>query len=175
MKKITDLVLLFVGITMLVSCDDVLPKKIGPQKYQNEIEDYVTAHIAVINTMLNDYRGMLYDYQWDKYIDDLGHFRDDMFDEWKGDSPLTFEEILKKYSNKSNYKYRNIAQKVYKEYKTTTVIISQYKEIQTSSKKRVWEFKELNTGICYKFILSDDGFLIDINEKSLDKYIEENE
>ena len=72
-------------------------------------------------------------------------------------------------------KLREIEENSYnilKEYKKTRVVLSDYKKISTSSQTKMWEFKEITTGILFYFSINENEYAIEVDDDSLRKYLE---
>ena len=165
-RGLTGLMLLVVA-TVFTSCDlssfrdAVNGRSISPKDYQTEIEDFVKYDISVDNVMeklyTNEFSIYSIFYSWDEYCEMI-----DEFDE-KLNGLLSDEEsengymaVLQALSNTPNHRFQHLAEEVLKEYNNTLVILSEFKQLSTSSDKKVWKFKELSSGINYLFYLDEE-------------------
>lgn len=166
--------LLLVVATVLASCDlssfrdSVISHTISPKDYQTEIEDIVKYEISVYDVMIKQYSdvfednlfvaltasdfGGLYSYAWDEYCKRIDKFDEAMSDLWLAEEcEEGYKAVLQKVSNTPNHKFQDLAKKVYEKYDRTSVIISEYQQLATSSDTKVWRFQELNTGVFFRF------------------------
>lgn len=175
---------------VFVACDGLTTHLVTPKLYQTEIEDYVTFEVSLMDVMIKEYHDLneysnsvtfLYgfdsgsEYIWEAYYKNMDIFESAMLDLWlkkKNDnSEVGFKELLTMVSETPNHKYTKVAMDVLESYNTTNIILSEYKEIPTSSDGRMWHFKELNTGIV--FTVKIDPMLnweIDVDEDSIERF-----
>ena len=66
--------------------------------------------------------------------------------------------------------YNAFASKVLQEYYNTSVILSDYRQIKTSSNIRVWEYYEINTRIKFRFTI-DNVWTCEMDDDSGSRYI----
>ena len=193
MKRI--LVLLFL-MTMMASCDFMLPRPVGgsqeiyddayggysnkannekdgPWNYQAAIEDVVTYNIAICNYMINNYNVLTASY-WNIFVDKIDNFDNYMLERWLEETDDTgYLNLLTDISDMPAHKYCNLANQVLQEYNNISVILSDYRQIKTSSKTKVWEFKEINTGIKFRFTL-DEVWTCEMDDDSGSRYLRKN-
>ena len=170
----------------IVSCDFGINRPASPNDYQTEIEDFVKFEIAVGDVMIKQYTdvfkgnafvsltsndfGGLYSSAWDEYCERIDEFEEAMSELWYDEeSPEGYLSVLQKVTNTSG-EFQYLAEKVLEEYKNTSVILSEYKQLATSSDTKVWRFQELNTGIYFRFYL-DETWTCEPEESSITHYL----
>lgn len=167
MKK-TAIGLLLATMTILVcSCDDLLSSiSSHPKNYQDEIEDFVRFKISETNYVMNNLLDLL-------LSDQLDGFEDEIFKTvHKDHSTNSCEKALSSMANNPNCRFSNMANNILKEYKKTRVVLSDYKKISTSSQTKMWEFKEITTGILFYFSINENEYGIEVDDDSLQRYLE---
>ena len=75
-------------------------------------------------------------------------------------------------ANNPENTYNGMARKILNEYKNTRIVLSDYKKIPTSSQTKVWEFKEIDTGILFYFSADENEYRIKPDDESLERYLE---
>lgn len=193
MKRILVVLVL---MTMMVSCDFLLPSpaggsqevpvgsnygysnkvksdKDGPWNYQEAIEDVVTYNIAICNYMINNYNDLTASI-WNAFVGRIEDFDNYMLERWLKETDDTgYLNLLKDISDMPAHEYCNIANQVLKEYNNISVILSDYRQIKTSSKTKVWEFYEINSGIKFRFTL-DEVWTCEMDDDSGSRYLRKN-
>lgn len=143
----------------------------GPWNYQTSIEDIVRFEVALYNVVIDNYDKISFEYLWDLYIDRVADFEDYMYNVWKDETEeQAFQHILINISDMPDHEYYKLAKEVLKEYNQTNVILSSYSQIPTSSNIKLWVFRELNTGLDFKFTLGDTWFC-EVDEDSAMRYL----
>lgn len=139
-----------------------------PNVFQTEIEDIAKFQIALCDVMIKQYSdlfennlyvaltaddfGELYSYLWVEYCNKIDKFEKAMEKLWlKEECEEGYKAVLQKVSSTPNHKFQDLAKEVAAEYDRTSVIISDYQQLSTSSDTKVWRFQELNTGIYFRF------------------------
>lgn len=154
----------------MTSCDE---KKDGPWNYQEAIEDVVTYNIAICNYMINNYNDLTASY-WNGFVGRTDDFDTYMLERWLKETDDTgYLNLLKDISDMPAHNYCNIANQVLKEYNNISVILSDYRQIKTSSQTKVWEFKEINTGIKFRFTI-DEVWTCEMDDDSGSRYLRKN-
>lgn len=195
-KRGAKYLLLLVAATVFASCDlssfrdAVISHATSPEDYQTEIEDVVKYEISVCDVMIKQYSdlfkdnlfvaltaddfGELYSYTWEEYCNGIDKFDETMSELWLAEeSKEGLKAVLYKVSNTPNHKYQDLAKKVYSEYNRTSVIISDYQQLATSSDTKVWRFQELNTGIFFRFTYGET-WSCEPEEQSIIRYLKKN-
>ena len=184
-KKVLVLLMLVASL-FVVSCDLGIRRAESPKDYQTEIEDCVKFEISVCNVMIKQYAGLfednmfvamtandfggLYSYAWDEYCKRIDEFEKTMDELWYAEEIQEgYSSVLQKVAGVSG-EFQYLAEKVLEEYNTTSVIISEYTQLATSSDIIVWRFQELNTGIFFRFYL-DDSWTCESEEASITRYL----
>lgn len=200
------LLIVYAIICFFTSCDELLPKRIGnesdayiednPDNYQYYIEDVVKYNIALANTVIensnrlegnvaagllyNDY-GDIFDGMFNYYLNRISDFDDTVNDlwekEWSNENGTEgYQAVLTKLSNNPNYQNNDIASDVLDVYRNTRIIISEYVQVPTSSQTKLWQFKELTTGIRFYFCIDEKNDTWDCypDDDSYDWYFSKN-
>lgn len=138
----------------------------NPRNYQNEIEDFVRFTVSEVNYISNN----LFDvFTYDR----LSSFNDEVEQMARNDkSTKRYENALSRMANNPENTYNGMARKILNEYKNTRIVLSDYKKIPTSSQTKVWEFKEIDTGILFYFSADENEYRIKPDDESLERYLE---
>lgn len=196
-----SILLCSVVIICICSCNTPLlsNETESPEDYQEEIEDLVRFNVALINTMANTYGNYIEDskgldwqinssfwsiwsgkndYQyfdacWDQYCDSIFDFNNYIDSIWfDTESSCAYLEVLQEISKNVGDKWNTIATHVLEEYMETSVLISDYKRIETSSDAKMWYFRDYNSGLEGSFLFeSDDIWRCEILESSFSKIL----
>lgn len=178
---------------LFCSCDNLLPHKTDsqsdgydesenvyytdPEYYQSQIEDVVKYRIALANAIIKKHNEYNYSAIFDKYMNLMGDFRD-VVREWylAEDAKNGYEVVLSKMARDYNNTYYNIAKDVLVEYKRLNIILSDYQRISTSTQTKLWQFRELKTGIGFTFCyyLENNGWQCTLDKESYSRYIDTN-
>lgn len=169
MKKTASGLLLAMMTILVYSCDDIMSSiSSHPKNYQDEIEDFVRFRISETNYVMDN----LFDFLLSDKLDDFeNEIKKVVHNDYSTDS---YEKTLSRMASNPNSQYCNIANNILKEYRKTRVILSDYKKIPTSSQTMMWEFKEITTGILFYFSINENEYIIEVDEDSLQRYLEKN-
>ena len=137
----------------------------NPRNYQNEIEDFVRFTVSEVNYISNN----LFDvFTYDR----LSSFNDEVEQMARNDkSTKSYENALSRMANDPENTYNGMAKKILNEYKNTRIVLSDYKKIPTSSQTKVWEFKEIDTGILFYFSADENEYRIKPDDESLEGHM----
>ena len=195
-KRVLRGMMLLIFATVFTSCDlssfrnAINGHLASPEKYQTEIEDIAKYTVSVCDVMIKQYSdlfkdnlfvaltaddfGELYSYTWEEYCNGIDKFDETMSELWLAEeSKEGLKAVLYKVSNTPNHKFQDLAKKVYSEYNRTSVIISDYQQLATSSDTKVWRFQELNTGIFFRFTYGET-WSCEPEEQSIIRYLKKN-
>lgn len=137
----------------------------NPRNYQDEIEDFVRFTVSEGNYISNN----LFDVFT---YDQLSSFNEEVAQMVHNDRfTKSYENALSRMANDPKSKYNGMAKKILNEYKNTRIVLSDYKKIPTSSQTRVWEFKEIDTGILFYFSADENEYRIKPDDESLERYM----
>ncbi|MBO7594587.1 MAG: hypothetical protein J6T12_06425 [Salinivirgaceae bacterium] len=164
----------------------------NPDNYQSYIEDVVKYNIALANAVIensnrlegnvaagllyNDY-GDIFDGMFNYYLNRISDLDDTVNDLWLNEEGTDgYQAVLTKLSNNPNYQNNDIASDVLDVYRNTRIIISEYVQVPTSSQTKLWQFKELTTGIRFYFCIheKDDFWECYPDDDSYDWYFSKN-
>ena len=146
------LLVLSFAMTILSACNSIVYD--GPNNYQEAIEDVVRYNVALSDYIIDN--DDLDERQWDTFVDKVFAFDEYMSGRWKKENiKAGYLKALTDISKRPTHIYYDYANGILKEYNNTSVILSDYYRINTSSKTNVWEFWEINTGIKFRFALGD--------------------
>ena len=201
-KLLVSSIVLVLFAVLLCSCDDLLPHKAdsqlddyyelvdgyatNPEYYQTEIEDVVKYTVALTYTVIekhDDYYDDMkyyedyYDIMWDNYINRIDDFIDVIGELWlEEDAKNGYEVVLSRMAKNYDNNYCDIAKDVLTEYRSLNIVLSDYQRISTSSQAKLWQFKELKTGIRFTFCfyLENNIWECEPDEESYSRYIEKN-
>lgn len=171
MRKIS---LFLVGMMMLFQACDVA---LSPKDYESEIEDAAKFYIAEANLLVN-----LADEGKELAIDLLGKDGgvEDKILELCEKPDYSFRRAVSEVSQwKGTFgktTFANIAKRWLKLYDETEIILTEYELIKSTSQKKIWQFKELNSDIDFTFTFEIENdnrkYTIAPLENSFVKYLD---
>ncbi len=165
----------------------------SPKDHQTEIEDATKFSVALCNVIVEEFNETFANNLWvyltsdvlDSYYSTLWAARLVTFANFGAsienlysneENNETYKDLLKRIANDKTYKYQEIAKKVYDEYERTSVVISKYTRIETTSNIRIWTYQELNTGLGFKITYNrdDNSWSYELDEESFFSFLKRN-
>lgn len=153
----------------LYSSNSVVSECISPNDYENQIEDAVKFYISFENVEDDNA-----DSEW--ILDELDTVFDEIIDifnnEISDDSSNPYElAIINFRKNTKKSSYINYASSILEYYNTFSyIVISDFLQVKSSNKVKIWSFKELNTNIEFLFEYDVDADAYEVYP--LDYYME---
>ncbi len=142
-----------------ISCEQ------SPNDYQEKLDDYVKYTVSAANFIVkatNDLEKVLIE----ETIPPIVEERE------KGEGSC--RDILIKLSKAGDLYYTDGYKYMLSQYDSITILLSEYIEVPITSEQRIWHFTEVNTGLKYEFILSDDDWVCNVTDESLNAYVNQN-
>ena len=143
-----------------------------PGDYKDAIEDAVKFYISYANVHINT---MLNNDDKDRKIYELNEMREVSEEVWATiEQSNAFELILNEWlTTKRRPHYINYASPMLKWYRELKISLSDFKEVESSTKRKTWSFKESNNDIefIFEYTVEDNTFSIIPVVDSLEDYI----
>lgn len=140
----------------------------GPEDFEEEIQDAVQYYVSLSNLVIetrNDganaalFIGRLAEIGMQSQLTFLDSLESQILTLYESKSEYSYRDaivdISKWRGSENKLKYSKAANELLKIYDATTVSITDYQLVKSSTKKKTWQFKELNTDIIFTFELID--------------------